>query len=105
MSLPNIYFDLTTEDELYELPTMYGNVLLELMHVLKSLQEVIMTSTFRKNKMDNLIKMMNPKGFEASTSQDIEEDDDRNVEDKEDLDDGEGSDSGSEYGSFEDSEY
>lgn len=86
---------------------MYGNVMLELMHVLKSLQEVIITSTVRKNKMDNLIKMMNPKGFKTSTSQDIEEDDGRNVEDKEDLEDdgGEGSDNGSEYGSFEDSEY
>ena len=51
--------------------------------------------------------MVNPKGFEAFTSQDAEKGDDRNIEDKEDTEDdvdGEGSENDSKSGSFEDSD-
>lgn len=39
------------------------------MHVSNSLQEVIMESTTRKTKVDEMIKMMVPKDIGASTSQ------------------------------------
>lgn len=48
--------------------TARSRVLLELMQVSKSLHEVIFTSTARKNKVDDLIKIMSPKGAETSTS-------------------------------------
>ncbi|CAI8596744.1 unnamed protein product [Vicia faba] len=75
--VPNIHFDLITEGELPKVPLLYGtsrsHVLLELMQVSKSLQEVIMNSTDCKSKVDDLIKIMVPKGVEASTSQAAEE--------------------------------
>lgn len=52
----------------------------------KSLQEVIMTSTIRKNKFDDLIKMMSPKGVGASTSQVANENNAMTVEKKDDND-------------------
>lgn len=71
------------------------------------IMELIMTFIASKNKMDEMIKMMVPKDFEAFTSQVIEEDDGINIEDDEnhlDDDDGEGSEGGSESNSFEDPE-
>lgn len=107
--VPNIHFDLTTKGELPEVPPLFGtyrsHVMLELMHVSKSLQEVIMTSIVCNNKVDELIKFMVPKGFEASTSQNVEEDDGENVEDEEDTEtevDTKGSEDGYESGSLED---
>lgn len=49
--------------------TTISHVLLELVHVSKSLHEVILTSPTRKNKVNDLIKMMNPKRVETSTFQ------------------------------------
>ncbi|KAI5441859.1 hypothetical protein KIW84_011062 [Lathyrus oleraceus] len=73
MYLPNIHFDLTNEGHLPEVPQMFGivksNVLLELMQVSKSLHKVIVTSTTRKKRVDELIQMMFPKGVGASTTQ------------------------------------
>lgn len=43
-------------------------VLLELIQVSKSLQDVILTFTSRNNKMDDLIKIMSTKVTKASTS-------------------------------------
>lgn len=49
--------------------TVISNVLLELMLVSKSLQEVILTSTARKNKVEEMIQRMVPKGVKAFTTQ------------------------------------
>lgn len=73
MSIPNIQFNMTNESDLPKVPLMFGtskgNILLELMQVSKSLQEVIVASTTCKNVGDDLIKMMVPKDDGASTSQ------------------------------------
>lgn len=61
----------------------------------------------RKYKVDDLIKMMSPKGVGASTYQAAEENNDRTVEEKDDDDievDLGDNDSGFEFGSFEDPE-
>lgn len=64
----NINFDMTAEGELYQVPPLFSSsrshVLLELMEVSKTLQEVITTSTFHKNKVDETIKIMVSKGVE-----------------------------------------
>lgn len=66
-------FARTNEGDLPEVPLMPGtvisNVLLELALVSKSLQEVIVTSTVHKNKVDELIQRMVPKGVKAFTTQ------------------------------------
>lgn len=54
-----------------------------LLYASKALQEVIMTFIVQKNRIDGLIKTMNPKGFKTYTSQVAEEEDGRNVEVKE----------------------
>lgn len=54
------------------------------MQVSKSLHEVTFTSNVRKNKMDDLIKIMSPKGVEAYTSQVAEQNNAKNVEEKND---------------------
>lgn len=56
------------------------------MQVSKSLQEVIMTFTIQKNKFDDLIKMMSPKGVGASTSQAANENNAMTIEKKDDDD-------------------
>ncbi|KAI5391409.1 hypothetical protein KIW84_076278 [Lathyrus oleraceus] len=69
--LPKIQnFDLTyltIEGNFPKVPPMSGtaksHVLQELMQVSKTLHDVISTSTVRKNKVDDLIKLMNPKVF------------------------------------------
>lgn len=47
-----------------------GYVLNELMLVSMILQDFVISSTFRKRKCDDLIKLMNSKMFEVYTSQD-----------------------------------
>lgn len=49
--------------------TTISHVLLELVHVSKSLHEMILTSPTRKNKVNDLIKKMNPKRVETSIFQ------------------------------------
>lgn len=84
MSKPNIHFYLTNEDNIPEVPLMSGTarsfVLLELMHVSKSLQEFIVTSIARKKRMDKLVHIMVPKGVSASTTQPVDKD--KTVEDQ-----------------------
>ncbi|KAI5416933.1 hypothetical protein KIW84_041797 [Lathyrus oleraceus] len=64
----NINFDMTAEGELSQVPPLSSSsrshVLLEFMEVSKTLQEVITTSTFHKNKVDEMIKIMVSKGVE-----------------------------------------
>lgn len=76
--VPNIvlhniqHFYMSAEGNLPKVPPMscktICHVLLELTDVSKSFQDVILTSTTRKNKVDNLIKLMSLKVVEASTS-------------------------------------
>lgn len=73
IALHNIHhFYMSAEGNLPKVPPMscktICHVLLELTNVSKSFQDVILTSTTRKNKVDNLIKLMSLKVVEASTS-------------------------------------
>ena len=102
---------MTIEGEILEVPPMFGtakgNLLLEFMQVSKDLQEIVMTSTFRKNRVDDMIKFVSPKVGETSISQDVKENNFRNNQEHDDNamggDSGE-SEGGSEAGLFEDCE-
>lgn len=102
MSILNIYFNLTNESDLPEIPPMSAttrsNVLFELMQVSKPLQEVIMVSTACNNIVDELMKMMVPKGHGVSTSQVAEPENARTIKDQ-DGNDNEDVSSASEVGS------
>lgn len=60
------------EGNLVEVPPMSGiakgHVLHKIMQVTNTVQDVILTYSARKNEVDDLIKMMNPKVVEAHTS-------------------------------------
>lgn len=51
----------------------------EIMLVSKTLQEIIVVFVMRKSKVDDLIKMMNPKVYEAFTYQYVDQDADKDV--------------------------